>query len=93
MAKDSSSRARKGEVLGIEFKPAKGGLVSETHMRYKRGGQGGGPDWDHESETGVHPNMEHAHAHLEAMMGHCFGAGEAKEPNAEVEKEETQEEE
>jgi hypothetical protein len=71
MARESNSRDRKGEVMGLEFKPAKGGLISETHMKYKRGGQGGGPMEDH----------------LAAVMGHCFPSGTDKEddePNRET---------
>jgi len=72
MSKESSSRG-KGEVVAVEFRPAKGGVTSETHMRYKRGGQGGGPMEDHEREMAVHTSAEDAHQHLSKMMGHCFG--------------------
>lgn len=78
MSSNSNSRSRKGEMVGMEFKPAKGGAVSETHMRYKRGGQGGGPTEDHEHETAVHPTLQHAQDHMAAMMGHCFTDGEGK---------------
>lgn len=40
----NSSNRDKGEVIAVEFRPAKGGATSETHMKYKRGGQGDGPD-------------------------------------------------
>jgi hypothetical protein len=65
--------------MAIEFKPAKGGIASETHFREHRSGQGGGPLMGHESEMGVHPDMASATAHLEKHMGHCFG-GESHEP-------------
>jgi hypothetical protein len=63
----------KGEVQEVSFRPAEGGLVSETHTKFKRSGQGGGPDFDHERETAIHPTIEHAHDHLSAMLGHHFG--------------------
>jgi hypothetical protein len=69
--------ARKREVMAIEFKPAKGGIASETHFREHRSGQGGGPLMGHESEMGVHPDMASATAHLEKHMGHCFGGAES----------------
>lgn len=68
---------KKPEVTGIEFRPAQGGMMSETHTRTQRSGQGGGPLMEHESEMAIHPSMEHAKAHLEKCMGHCFG-GESK---------------
>jgi len=86
-ARESNSRDRKGEVMRLEFKPAKGGLISETHMKYKRGGQGGGPMEDHEMESAVHRPMKHAQEHLAAVMGHCFPSGTDKEddePNRET---------
>ena len=67
----------KPEVVRISFEPAEGGLVSETHMKYKRGGQGGGPDYDHETERGIHSTMEDAQAHLEEHFGKHFGAKKA----------------
>jgi hypothetical protein len=73
--------AKKPEILEVAFKPAKGGVVSETRTRTPRGGQGGGPSFEHDSEQGVHPTMEHAVAHLKSSLGHCFGAA----PEAEVE--------
>jgi len=87
MAKESNSRDRKGEVMGLEFKPAKGGLISETTTKYKRGGQGGGPMEDHERESAVHPTIKHAQEHLAAVMGHCCPSGTDKEddePNRET---------
>lgn len=71
MSTQSSSRG-KGEVIAVEFRPAKGGATSETHMKYKRGGQGGGPMEDHEREMAVHATKEDAHKHLDKMMGDCW---------------------
>lgn len=70
--------ARKAKVVGIEFRPATGGMMSEMHKETPRSGQGGGPLTEHESEMTIHPSMEHAKAHLEKCMGHCFGAGDGK---------------
>lgn len=85
MAKKESGG--KPEVVRISFEPAEGGLVSETNMKYKRGGQGGGPDWDHETERAIHPTMEHAQEHLAEHMGQHFGAKKAvkEEPAKEAE--------
>lgn len=72
MANNDAKRSGKPEIEGVHFKPAKGGLISETSMKFKRGGQGGGPMHDYEHETAVHPTMEHAQAHLAKMMSqHC----------------------
>lgn len=68
----NTAERSKGEVKEVSFKPAKGGIVSETRREFKRGGQGGGPSHDYEHETAVHPDMKSAHAHMAAMMGHCF---------------------
>lgn len=62
----------KSEVMEVSFRPAKGGVISETRSRTKRGGQGGGPDYDYETENGVHPTVKHAAAHLEKTLGHAF---------------------
>lgn len=70
--------ARKPEVVGIEFKPAKGGMMSETRTRQQRSGQGGGPLMEHDSEMAIHPTMDHAKAHLEKCMGHCFGSSDSE---------------
>lgn len=59
----------KRELVAVEFRPAKNGIISEARVRTKRSGQGGGPDYDHETETAVHPNAKHAQAHLAALMG------------------------
>lgn len=74
--------AKKPELLEVSYRPAKGGVVSETRTRTKRSGQGGGPDFDHESETGVHPSLEHAQAHMASVLSDCFTGGSAKpQPN------------
>lgn len=71
------AKSRKGEVRSVSFEPAKGGLISRTAMRYHRGGQGGGPEYDHEEETAVHSTMKHAAAHLHKVLGHHFGDEES----------------
>lgn len=80
--------SRKGETVGVEFKPATGGIISTTHMRFKRGGQGGGPDFDHEHEEAVHPTMEHAVGHLRTTLGGVFGKSETEPVKGESAKEE-----
>ncbi len=70
--KANSAERSKGEVKEVSFRPAKGGVVSETRREYKRGGQGGGPMMDHESETAVHADMKSAMSHMKSCMGHCF---------------------
>ena len=59
----------KPKLVAVEFRPAKNGIISETRTRTPRGGQGGGPDFDHETEQAVHPNVKHAQAHLAKCMG------------------------
>lgn len=49
---------RMGEIHSLEFRPAKGGAVSVTRTRHRRGGQGGGPDFDYEEEQEVHQNLD-----------------------------------
>jgi hypothetical protein len=75
-------KPRKGEFHSLEFRPAKGGAVSTTRMKYKRGGQGGGPDYDYESQEEVHPNMQSAHDKIKAVMGDVLA--ELKEDMAEA---------
>jgi hypothetical protein len=73
--------SRKSELIEVSFKPAKGGIISETRTKVKRGGQGGGPDYDYETENGAHPDLAHAAAHLKSTMGHCFsGSAKTEEP-------------
>ena len=61
---------RKSELVEVSYRPAKGGIVSETRTRTRRSGQGGGPDYDHETEQGVHPTTQHAQAHLKELFAH-----------------------
>lgn len=68
-----NEKADKGKVHSLEFRPAKGGIISRTVMAHKRGGHGGGPDYDHSSEERVHPDMDSAKAHLESTMGSDMG--------------------
>jgi hypothetical protein len=66
----------KESVESVEFRKAKGGMVSETRYKSKRSGQGGGGDYDYRHETAIHPNAEHAGKHLAKMFG---GSDEPKE--------------
>ncbi len=72
MGKKMPERGHK-EVTGLRFKPAENGLMSEMSHRTFRGGQGGGPDYDHGSTDTIHPSMHHAMQHLKKNMGHVFG--------------------
>lgn len=74
-----NTKRGKPEVESVTFRPAKGGVISETARKIKRGGQGGGPMHDYEHETTVHPTIESAHEHLTAMMGHAFAGEKAEE--------------
>lgn len=67
----------KKELVSVEYRPAKGGMISTTNMRTKRPGVGGGPDFNHEREEMVHPSMEQAQAHMGKMMAGCFPRGAA----------------
>lgn len=71
---------KKGELIEVSFKPAKGGVISETRSKHKRGGQGGGPDYDYETENAVHSSAEAAGKHLASTMAHCFTGGEHGAP-------------
>lgn len=71
MSANSSSKG-KPTVTSVEFRPAKGGVVSETRTETKRGGQGGGPMCDYDSATAVHPTLESAADHLKKHMGNAF---------------------
>ncbi len=53
------------EVQEVSFKPATGGMISET--RRKMAGDGKfGPEW--KTETAVHANLGHAIRHLKSTM-------------------------
>jgi hypothetical protein len=73
MAANSGSRG-KGEISEIRLEPMpKGqGVISHTESKFKRGGQGGGPMNDYETEKNHHPDEESLHAHIKAKLGHCF---------------------
>ena len=75
-------KSPKSELMGVDFTPAKGGVISETRTRIKRGGMGGGPDFDHNSVKAVHPTLKHAQDHMASVMGKYFAAKDAK-PEAE----------
>ena len=59
----------KRELIAVELRPAKNGFISEARTRTKRSGQGGGPEYDHETDIAVHPSIKHAQAHLAKLMG------------------------
>ena len=61
--------SKKRELVTVEYRPAKNGIISETRTRTARGGQGGGPDYDLDHETAVHRNAGEAQAHLGRVMG------------------------
>lgn len=77
---------KEGKVTHLAFKPAEdGGLISETHKEWARGGSGGGPGFDTDMETRIHPTIEHAAKHLknvfkEHMPGNSDNEAE-KEPD------------
>ena len=48
----------------IEFRPVKGGMISDT--RRKSDGGKFGPEW--KTETAIHPNLNHAAKHLKKAM-------------------------
>lgn len=87
MSKDNASKSRKGEVISVEFRPAKGGVVSETRTKYKRGGQGGGPMDDYEHETAVHSTKEDAAAHLHAALGKAWGGSDGPDRETKADEE------
>jgi hypothetical protein len=68
----------KTAIESLEYKPADGGVVSETRSKVSRGGSGGGPSYDYDHKTAVHSSLEDAKAHLESCLGHCF-AGSKEE--------------
>ncbi len=57
------------ELLEISFKPATGGMISES--RHRTNGDKFGPDYKH--ETAVHPSIGHAVRHLKTSMGKAMG--------------------
>jgi hypothetical protein len=69
----------------VHFGPLKPGLESITTTHSARGGQGGGPSWDHAEEKQFHPTMAHAVKHLKSTMGHCFANAPEKEDVSEAE--------
>lgn len=58
-------------VDSVEFRPADGGLVSETRGKIARKGRGGmGPEYKH--STGVHTTLSSAVAHMKKNLAHHF---------------------
>lgn len=79
MAKTSAIRLRamrpalgpsdRGGLQSIEFKPAKGGVISETRVRKTTPGR----DYpDYTTETAVHASVEDAIDHLKSKLESCF---------------------
>ena len=59
----------KESIDEVAFRPIAGAhSISVTRTKTARGGQGGGPDFDYESEEKVHPTLKHAQAHLAAVF-------------------------
>lgn len=61
------------ELIEVSFKPATGGMISET--RHKMGGGKFGPDYKH--DTAVHGSLGHAVRHLKAAFGKASGKKDA----------------
>lgn len=60
-------------VDSVEFRPADGGLVSETRGKLKSPGKGKsmiGPEYKH--STGVHTTLSSAVAHMKKNLAHHF---------------------
>ena len=81
MAKGSSSR-EKGVLHSIQIIPTDDGkgVIAHNEMKIKRGGQGGGPMYDHETHTTIHPTLDSIHEHIATHCQHCFSEGEPREP-------------
>lgn len=63
------------QVAGIEFKPADGGMISET--RHRTAGDKYGPSFEH--KTAVHAKLSDAVAHLKKHMGGSFAKKQSPE--------------
>lgn len=61
------------DVLEVAFKPARGGLISETRIRRKVGKSASYDLGPSDSETAVHPSIGHAVKHLKDTFGSSFG--------------------
>lgn len=60
----------KGELQDVTFRPAKGGLISETSHKVKGGKFG--PDY--KRETAVHGSLGHAMRHMKDVFGSGGGS-------------------
>ncbi len=71
-------------LVEVSFKPATGGMISET--RHKTSGGKFGPDYKY--DTAVHGSLGHAVRHLKAAFGHAGKkkAAVGKEKNASMRK-------
>ena len=61
------------ELMGVEFSPAKGGVVSETRHRVK---SSRGDFMDHKVTKAVHTSLADVTRHLKTVMGDCFSKEE-----------------
>ncbi len=81
------AKGNKIEVHGMHLEPiagGDGGVTSTTMMRSKRGGTGGGPEYDHTEEKAHHSTLASLHKHIAKHMGPAFGEQEhdAEEPES-----------
>ena len=59
-------------VDSVEFRPADGGLVSETRGKAKLSGKGRDAMTDYKHSTGVHTTLASAVAHMKKHLSHHF---------------------
>lgn len=73
MNTNSSSKGKR-EIESLTFRPAKNGVISEASFRTQRGGQGGGPVHDYDSDKPMmHRTREEAHAEVDRHFGKHWG--------------------
>ncbi len=72
MPETAPSHSGSRELIEVSFKPATGGMISET--RHKTGGGKFGPDYKH--DTAVHGSLGHAVRHLKTAFGKAAGKKE-----------------
>lgn len=69
-------------VHEMVISPAKhppGSYTTETRFKKARGGQGGGPAYEYETEHGAHESLDGLHDHIDKMLG---ASVEAKDEGA-----------
>lgn len=76
----------KSEVHEMRLEPLDGqsGVISHTTHKLARGGQGGGPDYDYDTEKIHHPTLKHLTSHIAETMGQHFGKESAAEERNEA---------